>query len=487
LVPFERNRHFLNSAEVLATLNGQKGADVVNVGKGGSVQGISASLSVTNIGAWSAVTLDASADMMARVVTIDTVGSSTRVTGLAPAMIAVRETDLSAFNIVGGSGNNTFTILNTPLSTFAGGMETKLRTGAGNDTVNVLATTGRIAVLTEAGSNTANVGRANRMDGVKGAVRIDGRGGIAVVNVNDAATLAAQQFSLRGDQITRLNPQQMVSIGFESLTQLNIAAGKGNDSFQVFGSPVGAVTTWRGGNGIDSATILGTGGQLVVDLGDGVGQLVDIGDATHSLKALDGRVTVTAIRPVVARVANQASTDAHQIVFEQFGDRGVSLRRTEIIGDQVFLRGEILFDTISTLDLQNGNESRGTFVYGTPAGMTLNVRGAVGWGDVFWLETSFDRILGPVNYYGEDVFDFAYYSDYSSTAPHTYIMMRDPVTGGPHTSHTTNPVPALLMGGGAGALRDGRLADIAPTLLELMELPQPQEMTGESLVIKKPA
>jgi 2,3-bisphosphoglycerate-independent phosphoglycerate mutase len=65
--------------------------------------------------------------------------------------------------------------------------------------------------------------------------------------------------------------------------------------------------------------------------------------------------------------------------------------------------------------------------------------------------------------------------------------MRDPVTGGPHTSHTTNPVPALLMGGGAGALRDGRLADIAPTLLELMELPQPQEMTGESLVIKKPA
>ena len=66
-------------------------------------------------------------------------------------------------------------------------------------------------------------------------------------------------------------------------------------------------------------------------------------------------------------------------------------------------------------------------------------------------------------------------------------MMRDPVTGGPHTAHTTNPVPVLLMGSGAGALRDGRLADIAPTLLELMALPQPQEMTGESLIIKKPA
>ena len=61
-------------------------------------------------------------------------------------------------------------------------------------------------------------------------------------------------------------------------------------------------------------------------------------------------------------------------------------------------------------------------------------------------------------------------------------MMRDPETGGPHTSHTTNPVPVLLMGGGAAALADGRLADIAPTLLELMGLPKPAEMTGASLL-----
>ena len=66
-------------------------------------------------------------------------------------------------------------------------------------------------------------------------------------------------------------------------------------------------------------------------------------------------------------------------------------------------------------------------------------------------------------------------------------MMRDPETGGPHTSHTTNPVPVLLMGGGAlvpaGArLADGRLADIAPTLLALMGLAQPAEMTGRSLI-----
>jgi len=62
-------------------------------------------------------------------------------------------------------------------------------------------------------------------------------------------------------------------------------------------------------------------------------------------------------------------------------------------------------------------------------------------------------------------------------------MMRDPQNGGPHTAHTTNPVPLLLVGARNRALvAEGRLADIAPTLLELMELPKPTEMTGASLL-----
>ena len=51
--------------------------------------------------------------------------------------------------------------------------------------------------------------------------------------------------------------------------------------------------------------------------------------------------------------------------------------------------------------------------------------------------------------------------------------------GGPHTAHTLNPVPVILAGGPEGAaLSDGRLADLAPTLLGLMDLPPPPEMTG---------
>ncbi|MEX1661334.1 2,3-bisphosphoglycerate-independent phosphoglycerate mutase [Thioclava sp. 15-R06ZXC-3] len=61
--------------------------------------------------------------------------------------------------------------------------------------------------------------------------------------------------------------------------------------------------------------------------------------------------------------------------------------------------------------------------------------------------------------------------------------MIDPVTGGPHTAHTTNLVPVALVGGPKGAkLHKGRLADLAPSLLQLMGLPIPPEMTGKSLI-----
>jgi 2,3-bisphosphoglycerate-independent phosphoglycerate mutase len=62
-------------------------------------------------------------------------------------------------------------------------------------------------------------------------------------------------------------------------------------------------------------------------------------------------------------------------------------------------------------------------------------------------------------------------------------MMRDPATGGPHTSHTTNLVPVFLAGRPGASLREGRLGDLAPTLLDLMGLEQPDEMTGRTLLV----
>ena len=66
-------------------------------------------------------------------------------------------------------------------------------------------------------------------------------------------------------------------------------------------------------------------------------------------------------------------------------------------------------------------------------------------------------------------------------------LMIDPATGGPFTAHTTNPVPFILVGKdwkGAKLREDGILADIAPTMLDMMDLPKPKEMEGTSMIVK---
>ncbi|MFV0431461.1 MAG: 2,3-bisphosphoglycerate-independent phosphoglycerate mutase [Alphaproteobacteria bacterium] len=65
--------------------------------------------------------------------------------------------------------------------------------------------------------------------------------------------------------------------------------------------------------------------------------------------------------------------------------------------------------------------------------------------------------------------------------------MWDYETNGPHTAHTTNMVDGILVNApdNITSIKDGKLGDIAPTILELLEIEQPKEMTGESLIVKK--
>jgi 2,3-bisphosphoglycerate-independent phosphoglycerate mutase len=67
-------------------------------------------------------------------------------------------------------------------------------------------------------------------------------------------------------------------------------------------------------------------------------------------------------------------------------------------------------------------------------------------------------------------------------------MMIDPATGGPHTAHTTNPVPFIVVGDNSSQFTlksDGSLRDIAPTVLGMLGLPEPKEMTGHDLRVVK--
>ena len=66
-------------------------------------------------------------------------------------------------------------------------------------------------------------------------------------------------------------------------------------------------------------------------------------------------------------------------------------------------------------------------------------------------------------------------------------QMIDYATGEPHTAHTTNPVPLILVTSNKNLKlkSGGKLADLAPTMLDLMNLEKPEEMTGISLLDKE--
>ncbi len=71
------------------------------------------------------------------------------------------------------------------------------------------------------------------------------------------------------------------------------------------------------------------------------------------------------------------------------------------------------------------------------------------------------------------------------TADHGNAEQMKLADGSPMTAHTVNPVPLMLIGAGNVRLREGgKLSDIAPTMLEFLDIPKPKEMTGTSLIIR---
>jgi len=92
------------------------------------------------------------------------------------------------------------------------------------------------------------------------------------------------------------------------------------------------------------------------------------------------------------------------------------------------------------------------------------------------VDTAIGRIAGAVQRVGGALL---------ITADHGNLeLMRDPDTGQPHTAHTVGPVPLVYLGERAAGPRDGgALRDIAPTLLDLLGLPPPPQMSGRSLLL----
>jgi len=84
----------------------------------------------------------------------------------------------------------------------------------------------------------------------------------------------------------------------------------------------------------------------------------------------------------------------------------------------------------------------------------------------------------------KDVIETALEKDYTTIliADHGNCETMINPDGSPHTAHTTNPVPIILINNDNTTIKDGILSDIAPTILKLMDIEQPEAMTQKSLV-----
>jgi hypothetical protein len=267
------------------TLNTGTGNDTVNVyttsgplnvsNPGGQAtvyvyaQGITDAMNVTGAGATS-LTVDDSNDPTGRTATL----SDGSITGLVPATISWTLTNrASSVTVLGGSGGNTFNVLNT--SNFL--PPTTLNTGTGNDTVNVEGTTGELDVVNPGGQDAVYVGSkgsalGGNVQGINGAVVVTGAGA-TVLTVDDSGDTIGRTATLSevlDGWITGLAPAPIICAPTSSatggVTGLSVYGGSGGNTFRVYRtSNFYRSTDLHTGTGNDAVSVYATVGALNID------------------------------------------------------------------------------------------------------------------------------------------------------------------------------------------------------------------------------
>jgi hypothetical protein len=236
------------------------GNDVVNVGNAGSLAGINGTLTLNNASSFSHVNIDDGADGANHP---NVMLTSFSLTGLAPAPINFEGESLDGLTVTGGSGDNTYTVVNTQFS--PPGNPTTLNTGNGNDTLNVQATNFNAPLKVSAGSgrDVVNVGNAGTLTGFNSALTISSAGFLSQVNINDGADNTDHaNVQLTADGLTGLTgPAAPINFGAVFQRLLNIAVGNGNDNFLISGTP-NTVNTLSTGTGTNTVTV--TGGFVIL-------------------------------------------------------------------------------------------------------------------------------------------------------------------------------------------------------------------------------
>jgi acrosin len=280
------------------------GPATVNVGNGGSVQGVVGDLFVTDPPNFATLNIDDSADSGGRTVTI----TDSEIAGLAPGTIHYQQCDLNGLTIVGSNAASTYNILSTG-SCF--GFTTELVTGAGNDVVNVQATSDTLNLINFAGSDTVTIGSqapslGGTLSNIAGPVNVSNVSGPTHLIVDDSGDSAGRTATITDSSLTGLAP---VTISYDAFTSLEVHGGSGGNTFTIQSTPAGV--SLNSGIGNDQVNVQATSTPVSID-GDAGNDTVTIGSMAPSLGG-----TLTNIAGPVSVSNTSGST---QLIVDDSGD-----------------------------------------------------------------------------------------------------------------------------------------------------------------------
>jgi hypothetical protein len=437
-----RDIHILSgfqTVNILATakaLNFDGHAFFMNLGKAGSMQGITAPVS---LGTDNVVSMDDSADPNNQVVTVNDVSGSVTVAGLARfETISFNDSGNVELDIRGGSGVNIFTIFNTPNGVSFN--ETRINTGTGKDIVDVLATSATSLRIDgqAGGSDTVNIGTNGSLQGIQGEVDVNslpstsGKStmrvfvdGSADNKLNPAGVFMGQVFSTNPSlfSIVGMSPgNRRIQYDAASTSFLQVKGEKATD-FQVDDTMPNGTTeldTNAGLTGTVLVEVAATHGPLTLNSLSGAANII-IGDRRSrlggSLVNIQGAIHIFNT-PNFSTVTIDESADNRNHSFHLFtsGSQGV-IDGLGFVAPIFYNPGDI-----HSITLTGGHGSEGFLVESTVGNfpITINAPGSSATFIVGFSTGTLDNIHNPLTLHGGAGFDTLLVADQNAATGHFY-------------------------------------------------------------------
>jgi len=267
----------------------------VNIGAG-TVQGIQGSVSISNPPSFTTVNVNDSADSATHNNVVVTSGS---ITGLAPATISYRPSDVRALNISTGTGTSTVNIQSTPFALSG----ITIGANGGNETVNLAATSVPVIINEQPlfGNLTVNISSsAQNLNTIGGNVTVNGSRGQTTLNIFDQSDAGNVVWTVTPGSVTRATAPFIIAYSIPAMAtgSLTIFGGSGISNTYSLSTAVGWLTTLNTGPGHDTINVVAvnhsvlSGGTLVVNAQGSGNDTVNIAAASSNLDTIRGNVTV---------------------------------------------------------------------------------------------------------------------------------------------------------------------------------------------------